>query len=329
MQENHSGGSRKAFVIMPFKEPINACYKNVFKPALIAAGYTVHRVDEIYKPNVIIRDIQKSVMDADLILCELTGRNPNVLYELGLAHAVGKPAILVTRNKKDVPFDLSHIRYIPYDTAIPGWGEKLKSDITRSAESVALSGQSCFQPLMPEKIGVDEIVAYHPNGCQGDLGFLGSSNQIAMLSITLRGLLEYTAVLKKAMTFKNANVRLLILNPESRFLRQRAEQEGGEQRIDQIISESKSTIDRAKELVKLIKISQRPASLELRLYDTMPYCKCFITEVLVRYMPYLMHDRSGCTPAIDIVPSGQSRNQLDAHFDSLWKHKGTTVAVKS
>ena len=232
MQKNCRKSNRNAFVIMPFKKPISGYYEAVFKPALISAGYDVHRADEIYRPNVIIRDIQQLVVEADLILCELTGRNPNVLYELGLAHALGKPAILVSSNKKDVPFDLRHIRYIEYDTTAVGWEKKLKNDISRFAKSVALSEEPCFESLIPQKIGIGEIIAYHPNGSQGDHSFLGRSQRIDMMSITLRGLLEYKAALQEAILAKKANIRLLILNPESAFLIERGKQEGGQRRVN-------------------------------------------------------------------------------------------------
>jgi hypothetical protein len=49
-----------------------------------------------------------------LIVAECTDRNPNAFYEIGLANAIGKPTILLTRRAEDIPFDLRHLRYIPY-----------------------------------------------------------------------------------------------------------------------------------------------------------------------------------------------------------------------
>ena len=64
---------------------------------------------------------------------ELTTRNPNVFYELGLAHAMRKPVVLVSASEEDVPFDLKHIRVIYYDRNDPFWGSKL---IEKVAENV-------------------------------------------------------------------------------------------------------------------------------------------------------------------------------------------------
>ncbi len=74
-------------------------------------------------------DIWKSIREARFILAELTGRNPNVFYEIGLAHAIGKPIILLTRNQEDVPFDLKALRYRYYDVNDPFWGDNLSDAI--------------------------------------------------------------------------------------------------------------------------------------------------------------------------------------------------------
>jgi hypothetical protein len=62
----------------------------------------------------------------------MTNRNPNVFYELGLAHALEKPVVLVSSNEADVPFDLQHIRVIYYDVNDPFWGSKLIDKISEN-----------------------------------------------------------------------------------------------------------------------------------------------------------------------------------------------------
>jgi len=68
-----------------------------------------------------------------VLVAELTSRNPNVFYELGLAHALKKPVVLVSAKEDDVPFDLQHIRVIYYDVNDPFWGSKL---IEKVAENI-------------------------------------------------------------------------------------------------------------------------------------------------------------------------------------------------
>ena len=77
--------------------------------------------------------IWSGIMAAKVLVAELTSRNPNVFYELGLAHALQKPVVLISSNGDDVPFDLKHIRVIYYDLNDPFWGEKL---IEKVAENI-------------------------------------------------------------------------------------------------------------------------------------------------------------------------------------------------
>lgn len=65
----------------------------------------------------------------------MTSRNPNVFYELGIAHALKKPVVLVSSNEEDVPFDVRHIRVIYYDVNDPFWGEKLVNKVAENIVS--------------------------------------------------------------------------------------------------------------------------------------------------------------------------------------------------
>lgn len=114
------------FVMMPFEEPIGSYYEKLYKPAIEKAGLTPRRADsDIFGSGKIIDQIWTGIHSAKILVAELTNRNPNVFYELGLAHALGKPVVLVSSNQADVPFDLKHVRVIFYDTGDPFWGQKL------------------------------------------------------------------------------------------------------------------------------------------------------------------------------------------------------------
>jgi hypothetical protein len=139
---------RNAFVLMPFKEHYDAYYSALFQPSLEAAGYNVTRADDVFTPHPIIEDIQKAIIGADLILCEMSERNPNVFYELGLSHAIGRPTILVSRKEEDIPFDLRHIRVILYDYSRAGWEAKLRESITAAAKAVTDTTEIWPPPLI-------------------------------------------------------------------------------------------------------------------------------------------------------------------------------------
>lgn len=78
---------------------------------------------------------------ARVLVAEMTTRNANVFYELGLAHALKKPVVLISSNEDDVPFDLKHIRVIYYDVTDPFWGAKL---LDRACPVSRFLTQSCF-----------------------------------------------------------------------------------------------------------------------------------------------------------------------------------------
>ncbi len=87
----------------------------------------------MFKTGKIVDQIWLGIHSAKVLVAELTGRNSNVFYELGLAHALQKPVVLVSSNEDDVPFDVQHIRVIYYNVYDPFWGEKL---IAKIAENV-------------------------------------------------------------------------------------------------------------------------------------------------------------------------------------------------
>ena len=79
---------------------------------------------DIFGTGKIIDQIWRGINAAKVLVAELTTRNANVLYELGLAHALRKPVVLVSSNQPDVPFDLNHIRAIYYDVSDPFLGSE-------------------------------------------------------------------------------------------------------------------------------------------------------------------------------------------------------------
>jgi len=121
--------TNSCFVIMPFTATFNTEYEKVIRPAVEAAGLTPVRADEIYSRPHVMQDIWEALRASRMVIAELTGKNTNVFYEVGLAHSLGKPVIIITRDEEDVPFDLKALRYRYYNTEDPFWGENLKTAI--------------------------------------------------------------------------------------------------------------------------------------------------------------------------------------------------------
>ncbi len=134
------------FVIMPFGGWFDDYYESIYRPAIEASGLAVKRTDDLYRPGTIVNDIWSLTKEAKILLADLTGKNPNVFYELGLAHALAKPVILVTDSMGDVPFDLRSLRVLEYDKNMPTWGDSLQTDITKAVKELLASPLEAVLP---------------------------------------------------------------------------------------------------------------------------------------------------------------------------------------
>ena len=108
------------FMLMPFTEEMRPTYEVHIKNVAKRLGLNIKRADDLFTSNVVVQDIWAGICSSQIIIADCTGRNPNVFYEIGLAHVVGKRIILITQNREDVPFDLRHMRYIYYRATARG-----------------------------------------------------------------------------------------------------------------------------------------------------------------------------------------------------------------
>lgn len=114
------------FVLMPFSDEFEDVYKVGIKLACRDAGAYCERVDEQIFHESILDRVYNQIAKADLIIADMTGRNPNVFYEVGYAHALNKRVILLTQNADDIPFDLKHYPHIVYGGSVANLKEELE-----------------------------------------------------------------------------------------------------------------------------------------------------------------------------------------------------------
>lgn len=105
------------FIVMPFgSDELNGVYEYFLKPTIENhCGLTCERGDDVFGSNVIMDDIRRSIEKARLVVADLTDRNPNVFYEVGIAHTLNKDVLLLSQSMQDVPFDLRHLRVLVYE----------------------------------------------------------------------------------------------------------------------------------------------------------------------------------------------------------------------
>ncbi len=119
----------KAFVLMPFDPEFDAIFNDLIKPTLEEVGYTVTRADSILNQQNILKDIVRGIAEADIVIADLTSLNANVFYEIGIAHTLQIPTVLLSQSSEDIPFDLKPYRVITYSThfiGAPQLSQKLK-----------------------------------------------------------------------------------------------------------------------------------------------------------------------------------------------------------
>ena len=115
---------------MPFKDDaqIDPVYQAMVQ-AVEAAGLQCVRVDEIVAPGEITENIRRLISESKVVIADLSGMNPNVLYEIGFAHGRGKKVVLISSDPlKDLPFDIRSQRVLSYQRSKDGL-ESLKGKL--------------------------------------------------------------------------------------------------------------------------------------------------------------------------------------------------------
>lgn len=100
-------------VMMPFDAAFADVYESIGQAAK-DAGLRCRRADDIWEAPAVIQDIVSLIDRSCAVVCDCTARNPNVFYEIGIAHTLGREVVLITQNSHDIPFDLRDLRHIPY-----------------------------------------------------------------------------------------------------------------------------------------------------------------------------------------------------------------------
>ncbi|WDD98693.1 hypothetical protein [Thalassomonas actiniarum] len=140
---------KDCFIIMPIADVdgyasghFGHVYENIIKPSCDLAGYNSLRADEVKETNLIHLDILKKLIEAPMAICDLSNRNPNVLFELGIRQAFDKPVVLIQEKGTPKIFDIAPLRYIEYSKEMKyhevlNMQQELKSSLeaTAAAES--------------------------------------------------------------------------------------------------------------------------------------------------------------------------------------------------
>lgn len=123
------------FMVMPFRERFNGIYTDVIRPVTAELNMTIKRGDEFHSTRgSIMQEVWAALNACKIVIVETSDINANVYYELGIAHTLGKPAILITQTTdvQELPFDIRHLRFVVYADTEEGratLGVQLKKSI--------------------------------------------------------------------------------------------------------------------------------------------------------------------------------------------------------
>jgi protein-tyrosine-phosphatase len=118
----------QCFVLMPFGEKwSDRIWTKHVRTVITGCGMKAIRADEVYGPHI-LADIWKGIAESRVIIADITGRNPNVMYELGVAHALNKDVIILAQTTEDIPFDIKQHRCLIYQDNSDGY-DKLRKQL--------------------------------------------------------------------------------------------------------------------------------------------------------------------------------------------------------
>jgi hypothetical protein len=176
--------TKTCFIIMPIsdhdgypKGHFKRVYDFLIKPACELAGFKPIRADDVLNTNYIALDIVKNIIEADMALCDLSSKNPNVLYELGIRQAFNKPVTLIKDSITQRIFDISGFRDVEYD-------ESLRIDsVQTSIEAIADTIKNTFETAGREINSLVTLLGIEPAKVNGHIE-ISMDTELIMNSIS-------------------------------------------------------------------------------------------------------------------------------------------------
>jgi hypothetical protein len=161
--DNENANQQECFVIMPIGDPegyleghFRRIYEDIFKPAVEKSGFVPYRADDNKSSCVIQVDIIKKLIECPMALCDLSSRNPNVLFELGIRQAFDKPVALVQEVGTPRIFDISSIKTVEYRK------ERLYDEVLKDQEQIAEIIENTYKSASNGSIMINSIVRLIP-----------------------------------------------------------------------------------------------------------------------------------------------------------------------
>lgn len=204
--------SNDCFVIMPIadhdgydKGHFTKVYEDIFKPACASAGFTSVRADEVKQTNLIHLDILQKLIESPMAICDLSSRNPNVLFELGLRQAFDKPTVLVQEAGTPKIFDIAPLRYTEYRRELR-YREVLE-DQSMISEAIKATKEATDQGE-----GVNSIVSILSLSKPASLKEVSNSDSAGLLQLVRAEMSEMRSDFRKTMFMMERDRERFVFN---------------------------------------------------------------------------------------------------------------------
>lgn len=209
-EETVSNTPKTCFVIMPISNNkdyddnhFTRVYDYLIKPACEKAGYKAIRADDDIKTDHITISILKQIVESDMAICDMSSRNPNVFYELGMRQAFNKRTVLIRDNTTPIPFDIQDLRTLEYDKNLRI--DKIHTSIEDIAKAIKVTGE-----MKSEEINsLVDLIGIKAAKVRNDLEF---TPETSILLKELRGIASSV----KELQYENQRYRRRLMSLEQR-----------------------------------------------------------------------------------------------------------------
>jgi len=326
---------RRCFVISPIgpegsavREHADDVFDYIIQPAMAECGIAAFRSDHLQEPGKITEQMFREILNDDLSIAILTGHNPNVFYELAVAHAAGRPVIVLLQKGESLPFDIGDIRCVQYDLKPRSLFEKTYVQQivahVRALEANGWQARSPFgQPVLRggERDGVNAF-SYYVNG-----NAFGTPDTWQQLLRDTKGVFEILGIhlgpwrggkgFSELVTQKAAEgcaVRVLIMHPDNPTLAHMINETLTEVDLDDVTREIN---EMAKYFARLA--AKEPNLAFRQIVRGTLHCQTTRTDDFGVYLPYLYSRRRRHCPLWQCKAGSAMYEVIAEEFEGLWR----------
>jgi len=326
---------KRCFVISPIgaegsqvREHADDVFDYIIKPAMEECGIQPFRSDHLQEPGKITEQMFREILTDDLAVAVLTGHNPNVFYELAVAHAAGRPVIVLIEKGESIPFDIRDLRCVSYDLKPRSLFDKVYvNQVVAHIQALERAGWKVSSPLGKAFMHPGEGDAEHPFSFYPEGNDFGSADTwlqllretekcFEIMGIHLgawRGGKGFTETLMKKAA-EGCAVRILIMHPDNPTL-------------PHMINETIPEVDLAdvyREIDELAKyfarIAEKSPTVSLRqIKRGILHCQTTRTDQYGMYLPYLYSRRRRYCPLWQCKNGSALYDLVSEEFEAVWQ----------